>query len=392
MTAPSPAPAGSLPASGRPGGDAPPGFPLGSPFGVPVFLSPSWLVFAAAITFLYAPDLERLDGVGRVSSYALALAFAVLLGLSVLAHELSHLLVARGLGLPVRRVTLFLLGGVTEIDEEPQTPAREYLVAVAGPATSLFLAATGTGVGLALPEGSVARAVALLVALSNAAIVVFNLLPGLPLDGGRVLRAGVWRLSGDKHRGTAVAARSGQVLAVLVVLAVLLGVPLVTGAPAGIADAVIAGLLGAFIWASATQSLRAGALASRLPGLTVRSLVRRAVTVPADLPLAEALRRAHEAQAGGVVVVDRQGRPDAVVAEADVSTVPEPRRPWTTVGALARRIEAGLVLTPDLEGEELVRAMREHPASEYVVLDPSGGVLGVVAASDVARRLGLRVR
>ena len=90
-----------------------------------------------------------------------------------------------------------------------------------------------------------------------------------------------------------------------------------------------------------------------------------------------------------MVVLDGRGRPEAVVSEADVTAVPEQRRPWTTVGALARRIEAGLVLSPDLEGEGLVRVLREHPASEYVVLDGAGRLVGVVAASDVARRLGL---
>jgi Zn-dependent protease len=357
-----------------------------------VYLAPSWLVFAAAVTVLYAPYLDRLEGVAGPLAYALALAFAVLLGVSVLIHEMSHLLVARGLGLPVRRITLFLLGGVTEVEQEPQTPAREYLVAVAGPAASVLLAGTGAAVAMSLAPGSVVHALAVLVAVTNGLIAAFNLLPGLPLDGGRVLRAGVWQLSGDKHRGTATAAQAGRALAVLLLVGVIGVLPLATGTTPDLANAVIAGLLAAFLWASATAALRAGRLAARVPALGVRQLLRRPLPVPADLPLAEALRRAHAAHARGLVVVDGRGAPRAVVSEAAFTEVPEPRRPWVTVGELARAVDEGLVLPVDLRGQDMVDALRAHPATEYVVVDPGGGLLGVVAASDVARTLGLGSR
>jgi CBS domain-containing protein len=133
--------------------------------------------------------------------------------------------------------------------------------------------------------------------------------------------------------------------------------------------------------------MRNAAVLDRLPRLRAGAMARRAVSVPYEMPLAEALRRLAAHQAGGIVVVDGSGRPDAVVNEGAVSATPEQRRPWVSVGSVARSIADGLLLDAGLSGKDILTVIQEHPATEYVVVDAEGGLVGVLAAADVARVL-----
>ena len=362
------------------------GLPVGRFFGVPVYLSPSWLFIALLITITYSELVEQsVDGISTAGAYAVAFTFAVLLAISLLAHELGHTAVSLAFGLPVKRVVIFLLGGVSEIEKEPEGPAQEYLVAVAGPLVSLVLAA---GAACLLPfvdGGTIPRIVIFLLVWSNLAVAVFNLLPGLPLDGGRLIRAGAWKITGDKLTGTRVAAWGGRVVAVLVLVGAVVSVP--TDGALGIGNVLLAGLLAAFIWVGATQSLSTATVSARLPALEIGTLVRPTTSVPPDLPIAEALRRAWDAHVRGLVVVDATGVTRALVSESHVMAVPEARRPWTTVADVARPLEPGLVLADSLSGAEVVEAFRKTPASEYLVVGRDGRAVGVLAAVDVARVL-----
>jgi Zn-dependent protease len=359
---------------------------IARPFGVPVDVTPTWFLVAGLITYGFAPTVERtVPGIGDWR-YAVSLAFALLLYLSVLVHELSHTVVALQAGLPVRRISLHLLGGVSEIERPAKTAGREAGIAAAGPAVSLAIAAAAFGVSELLEPGTVARLLARGLMLSNLVVGVFNLLPGLPLDGGRVLSAGVWRLTGRRHVGTVVAAWIGRVVAV-VVLALPFALSASTGERLDLVDVVWGALLGAFIWVGATQSLQQAGLQQRLPALSARRLTRRAIPVPASLPLSEALRQAHEAGARGMVVVSTGGDPVGLVVESAVRATPVDRRPWIPVGDLSRRLEPGHRVVADLEGEELVHALTAHPASEYLVVEANGDVYGVLATSDVERAL-----
>src|SRR5664280_2441188 len=165
------------------------GLSLGRPFGIPVFVSPSWFLVAAYITFSFGVVVDRQVGDLGPLRYAVSAGFAVLIFLSILGHELGHCVVSRAFGLPVRRLTIFLLGGLSEIEREPETPSRDYLVAVVGPLVSLLIAGVSFVVAHALPPDGVARLLLGFTAWSNLLVAGFNLLPGLPLDGGRILRA-----------------------------------------------------------------------------------------------------------------------------------------------------------------------------------------------------------
>ncbi|WP_343949179.1 site-2 protease family protein [Nonomuraea longicatena] len=357
---------------------------MGRPFGIPVYVSWTWFIIAGFITISFK-EVFRLPGMSEAESYAVAFAFAVLLYLSVLLHELAHSVLAKWYGLPVRRITLYLLGGVSEIEKEPPTPGKEFMVAAAGPALSLGLAAVGLGADvLLLNTGGIVELLVWQLWVSNLIVGVFNLLPGLPLDGGRMLRAGIWKLTSSPGRATIAAAWTGRGLAVfLIVLPFALS--MMSGQEVDNLRLLWSVVLATFIWMGASQSLNVARIRARIPQVVARALARRSVPVTAETPLSEALRRAQEQHAGAIVVVDHEGRPIAIVNEAAVEATPEHRRPWVDVGSLAKTLEPSMVLAADLSGEPLIDAMREAPAAEYLLVERGGEIYGVLATADVNR-------
>jgi Zn-dependent protease/CBS domain-containing protein len=360
--------------------------PVGSFRGVPLYFAPSWVLIATLITVTYNRIIyDNVTGIGRGTSYLVAFVFAVLLALCVLAHELGHTAVSLALGQPVHRVVIFLLGGMSEIDGEIRRPRDEFLIALAGPLASLVLAG-GAWVGYSFAADATVLSVLLaLLMWSNLVVGIFNLLPGLPLDGGRALRAGVWGATQSRFTGTRVAAWSGRVVAIIVAVgSVLINV---NGFNWGLGTALFGLALGAFIWIAATQSLRVAELQQRLPLLSMQRLLRPALPVPAELPVAEAIRRAGEARAGGLVVVDSANTPRAIVDEARIGAVPLDRRPWVPVSDVARPIEPGMVLGVDLAGDQLLTALRSTPAHEYLVVHRDGTPAGILSAKDLMAEL-----
>jgi len=217
---------------------------------------------------------------------------------------------------------------------------------------------------------------------ANLLVGLFNLLPGLPLDGGRMLRAGIWKVTRRPGTATIGAAWTGRVIA-----AALLIVPFALFARDSntnqIFDAAWLAVIAAFMWLGAGQAIKVTKVREKLPGLQARLLARPAIPIPASLPLAEAIRRADEAQARALVVVDHEDKPIAIVNESAVMATPPQRRPWIEAGSLARTLDESLVLPADLSGMALLEAVRKSPASEYLLVEPSGKVFGVLAAQDL---------
>ncbi|KOU29231.1 peptidase M50 [Streptomyces sp. WM6372] len=366
---------------------------MGRPFGVPVYVSPSWFLVAALITWVFGDQLDRVLPDLGPARYLVSLFFAVAFYASVLVHELAHTVAALRFKLPVRRIQLQFFGGVSEIEKESETPGREFVLAFVGPLLSLVLAgAFYLGMELVDPA-SVPGVLLAGLMISNLLVAAFNLLPGLPLDGGRMLRAVIWGITGKPMTGTVAAAWVGRGLAV----AVLIGLPMIThtgvlgtrtddiGGMNTVMDALLAAILAAIIWTGAGNSLRMARLREHLPELHARTLTRRAVPVENATPLSEALRRANAHGARAIVVVDGHGDPLSIVRESAIASVPEHRRPWVAVSTLAQELTDGMRLSAELSGEELLDHLRATPATEYLVLEPGGEIYGVLSTLDVEK-------
>ncbi|MFG3124676.1 site-2 protease family protein [Streptomyces sp. NPDC048208] len=372
----------------EPGG----GILMGRPFGVPVYVAPSWFLVAALITWVFGGQLDRVLPELGALRYLVSLFFAVAFYASVLVHELAHTIAALRFKLPVRRIQLQFFGGVSEIEKEAETPGREFVLAFVGPLLSLVLAGLFYLALKPVQPGTVPGVLLAGLMVSNLIVAIFNLLPGLPLDGGRMLRAVVWKITGKPMTGTVAAAWVGRALAV----SVLIGLPLLnqSGALGGdqdisgmdtVTDALLAAILAAIIWTGAGNSLRMARLREHLPDLRARTLTRRAVPVQTDTPLSEGLRRANAAGARALVVVDADGTPLSLVREAAIVGVPEHRRPWVAVSELAQDLTDGMRVSAELSGEELLDTLRATPATEYLVIENTGEIYGVLSAADVER-------
>ncbi|WP_149180539.1 site-2 protease family protein [Streptomyces sp. TRM49041] len=373
----------------EPGG----GLLMGRIFGVPVYVAPSWFLVAALITWVFGGQLDRvLPELGN-ARYLVSLFFAVAFYASVLVHELAHTVAALRFKLPVRRIQLQFFGGVSEIEKESESPGREFVLAFVGPLLSLVLGGVFYAGMQAVEPGTVPGVLLAGLMISNLIVAAFNLLPGLPLDGGRMLRAVVWKITGKPMTGTIAAAWVGRALAVTV----LIGLPLLTHTGAlgnatdeisgmdTVMDALLAAILAAIIWTGAGNSLRMARLREHLPDLRARALTRRAVPVQPDMPLSEALRRANEAGARALVIVDGQGEPTALVRETAIVGIPQHRRPWVAVSGLAQELTDGMRVPAELAGEALLDRLRETPATEYLVVEETGEVYGVLSTADVER-------
>jgi Zn-dependent protease len=350
--------------------------------GVPVVLAPSWWVGSLVIVVLYAPLVGRLlPGAGAGISWALAAAFALLLGASVLAHELGHCVAALRLGIPVRRVRLFLLGGLSEVARTPRRPGQEGLVAVAGPVVSVLLSGACAVLLLAVPGHGPVWLLVAECAVANLAVGVFNLLPGLPLDGGRLLRAGVWAATGSRITGTKAAVAGGGVVA-----AGLLGWAL-WGLADGSQDRWLR--LGVclvtawFVVLGAVAEFTAGARRRTSAGLDVGALVLPVLQLPAESPVIDAVA----ASAGrGVVLVRADGVAAGLldIAAAERLAAATPAAPAELA---AEPVTAETVLLASDSGEEIVERLAEVSASQFLLVDEEGRPAGVLRREDVRAAL-----
>ncbi|MFD2417034.1 site-2 protease family protein [Amycolatopsis pigmentata] len=352
---------------------------------VPVLLAPSWAVGSLIVIVLYEPMVTRLlPDAGVLTSWILSVVSAVLLGLSVLAHELGHCVVALRLGLPVRRLRLFLLGGLSEVARTPREPRQEGLVAAAGPVVSMILAAFCGVLLLAVPAGGVAWLLVVECAVANLAVGVFNLLPGLPLDGGRMLRAGVWALSGTRARGTMAAVAGGGIVAAGLMIWAVAG--LVSGSDDRWLRLGVCVVTAWFVVVGAGGELSAEGNRSWPDGLVITDLVRPVLQLPAESPVSDALA----ASAGrGVVLVRADGVAAGLLDESEAQRLAGVS-PQTPAERAAEPIRAETVLLSSESGEEIAERVRETPAWQFLVVDDEGRPAGVLRREDLRAALARR--
>jgi Zn-dependent protease len=370
--------------------------------GVPVYLTTSWIIFAVVLVVAYGPYFG--DGRSSAASVAIGLSIVGCLLASVLLHELGHATAARHYRVRVRGITLELLGGFTEMDADSPSPRAEALIALAGPAVSFVLAIGAFGVLPLTTRGSVLGDFVFQVAATNALVAVFNVLPGLPLDGGRALRAGIWRLTGDPYRADVAAGWAGRVVAAATLAA---GIALYTLTSIFTAVSVILLMLVALtLWNGASEAITVAQVRRRLPEVRAGELARPLHLVPSGTPLAEALRQRDEVSAGYVTpagrpvastaadrvalgVADATGRVLALVNSTAAAGVPAARRPWVAVDTVARTVLATQRIGADATGLAVVQAVQANPGADLVVM-VGEDVVGVLYVRDVVAMLESR--
>jgi Zn-dependent protease len=353
--------------------------------GIPVGASWSALLIALLIAWSLGGRLlpAQVPGLVPAAYWLAGAAGAVLFLGSLLAHEVGHALVARRAGLRVRGITLWLLGGVAQLEDEPASPGDELRVAIVGPAVSLALA---VGFGLAAAALSLAGVptlavvVAAWLALGNAALAVFNLLPAAPLDGGRVLRGLLWRRHGNRVRASVTATRAGVWVGAGLIAYGLLGA--FTGWGIG---TLWTALVGWFLVTAARQERDQAILGRGLGGLRADQVMAPAPAVaPAWFTVDAFLRNYVQPwQATVLPLRSFDGRPAGVVTAAALYAVPHDRRHIVRAGDVAIPMSALLVVAPDQPVGDLAARLAGGRTVAAVVA--GGQLLGIITADDLAR-------
>jgi Zn-dependent protease len=365
-----------------------PGLKVATLGGVPVYIGRTWPVIAIIIVATFGPQI----GNGRpdlgIRAYLVAAAFSVLLLLSVLAHEAAHAVVATRFGYRVDRVVADLWGGHTAYDTAQSRPGPSAVVAVAGPAANGAIAVLGWLLAHQAP-GGVPSLLLGAVVWTNGFVALFNLLPGLPLDGGFLVDALVWRVTGNRDLGLIAAGWCGRVVTLLVLAWALL-LPFVRGYPPSLFTVVWAGVIGAFLWAGASNAIRTGRARTALSAITIGSVWRRASSLPAASSAADAWAlRASGLGGTAVVVVAEDGSALGLVDDDALLGIPDEARSATPVMAAVRQQPAGWVVDadPDAPVTSVVETMQTLQVGAVPVRPRSGRIEGIVLAGDLEAAL-----
>ena len=350
--------------------------------GIPVGVSPLWLIIVALITWSlgagYYPG--QVHGITPAASYALGLASALLLFASILAHEFGHALVARGRGVTIEEIDLWLLGGVARMSGQPKTAGDELRFALAGPAVTAMIAAIFGALALALPTSTPAalRAVVGYQAEINLLILGFNLVPAFPLDGGRVVRALLWRRSGNIGTATNTAAGLGRGFGyVLIAFGVLLTF---NGAPGGLWLA----LIGMFLVVAANAERLHEQVVATFTGVRAEELMSQpAISIPSESTLEQAQQYFARYRYTAFPVTAADGRAVGILSIGQLERGPHSAR---FVDELADR-DAALLIGEQDDVAELLEQPAFARVGRAAVLDDRGRPVGIVSLTDIQRAI-----
>jgi Zn-dependent protease len=354
--------------------------PLGRIFGIPISLDYSWFLIFALMTWMLATSYypAEFKEWSPVQYWITGAATTIMLFVSVLLHELGHSVAARSYKIPVRRITLFIFGGVAEIGSEAPTPMAEFVIAIAGPIVSLMLA-----VVFRMLEGPVAS-VAPLFALTkylayiNFSLVLFNLIPGFPLDGGRVFRAIVWGATGDLTRATLIAATVGRAFGFLFIM---FGVwQMFTGNFGGGLWIIF---IGWFLDSAAAAQVQQLMLRRSIAGHTVAQAMNRQVpTVPADLSLQQLVDDHLFGNGGRSFVVARGDHPEGLLTLGNLKETPRSQWPTTTTEQAMIPLARIKKSEPDTELWTALKQMDRDGVNQLPVMT-NGHVVGMLSRDDL---------
>jgi Zn-dependent protease/predicted transcriptional regulator len=365
---------------------------LGRIFGVEIGLHYSWFIIALLITFSVAGQFQLHNpGWSDGLRWGLAIVTAVLFFAAIVAHELSHAVVAKSRGLPVRSITLFALGGVAQIEREAADAKTEFWMGIIGPITSFVIGLVCLGITLALgwnPPDFPQRplpAMLLWLGVINIGLAVFNMIPGFPLDGGRVLRAIAWWITGNAKRATTIAARVGQVIAFLLIL---YGVMQFFGG-AGLNGLWIA-FIGWFLLSASRESYSQMVVAEALHGVRVGDVMSRDYLTVDGYSNLKTLVEEHLVRTGRrIFVVTVNGHTEGIITPNEINKVPSARWPYTTVADVMRSLDQIQTVGPNTTVSEALELMARQDVNQLLVV-ANGALAGLISRSHVLQLIQTR--
>lgn len=359
---------------------------IGRIFGIDFYVDSSWFIILLLFTWILATSYfpAQLPDWPPLRLWIFGLLTSLLVFASVLAHELAHSLVAIKQGETVKRITLFILGGVAQISAEPKEALQEFVMAVVGPLTSFILSAlffVGSMAGLFISPALVA--ILSYLALINLVLGLFNLLPGFPMDGGRVLRALIWKATGDLKKATRIASVSGQVFAFI-----LMGV--------GIFQVLMGGLsgfwlvfVGWFLHSAAVRSYQQVRTESRLKGVSAGELMNENfLSISGEETVAQLVDEYVFRRKERVFLITDEDQLQGLVCLEDIKTLP--RGEWTEKKARDIMTPRGELksVTPETPGDEVIKTLAEKDVHQVPVMI-GDRVAGIICRSDVLRYIKL---
>ena len=355
-------------------------------FGIPIFLHPTWIVIFLLVTLtLNATIAAEAPGVAWFPRWFAAGSTALLFFGSILFHELAHSLVALRHRISVRSITLFFFGGVAAIEQSPETPRAELEIAIAGPIASGLLSLGFLALGGFFARGSADALMFGWLGRINLSVAVFNLLPGLPLDGGRVLRAWLWSRQGDPTRATRVAAQAGQMLAYG-----LIGLGVVSAIWGGSA---VGGLwlafIGWFLLTASAATARQAAIDASLEGLRARDLLTREIAWLDGSASVGTFARDLAMRGKRWALVGSPGIATGIVTISDVKRVPAPEWDHTPVIRIATPMERVLTSTPDASVRQLLEMMGSREVNQIPIVE-GARIVGAVTREAVVQAIQVR--
>lgn len=358
---------------------------IGNLFGIPFYINPSWFFVLGLVTLSYGGELANFPQLNGIIPWLLGLVAAILLFASVVAHELGHSFVAIAQGIKVKSITLFLFGGLASLEKESETPLQSLLVAIAGPLVSLLLFGIFLVIGNNIPLNPPLQAIISLLAAINLALAVFNMIPGLPLDGGNVLKSIVWKITGNPNKGIIFAGRVGQAFGWL---AVGIGVLAILGiSPIGSFWTL---LIGWFLLQNAGFAAQSATVQDKLDQYTAQdAVIPNSPIVPVNLTLREF--------ANDYVIGKQQWRKFLVVDESkqllgslltdDLKQIATSQWTETSIETLVKPLEKLETVNPDQSLLEIVKLIETQKIKELVLVTEDNVVLGIIDKPSILKLL-----
>lgn len=363
---------------------------LGRIWGIPIGLHTSWFIVFGLITLSLSAGYfsTAYPGLSGFSTTLIAVVTSLLFFGSVLAHELGHAFVAIREKIPVKGITLFIFGGVAQISQEPGSPGSEFRIAIFGPLTSLGLALLFGGVWLLSPETSLLVAPSMYLARINLILAVFNMIPGFPLDGGRVLRALVWWRTKSFQRATKFASITGQVVAFG-----FIGFGVLNIFTGDFAEGLWMTFIGWFLQSAASSSSRQVEVQERLRGTTVSQAMSRDCAEVNSLTTLHQLVQERVLTGGQhcFFVLENDGKIHGMLTLQDITKVPQLQWRFTTAGDVMVPFNRLLQVNPETDLVEALKAMDTANVSQAPVVHQDRPI-GLISKDQVLRYLQLRTQ